>query len=290
MTARPADGRFLLAGDEGPARRWLLWLFSIGGYAFGAALLVMGFSNGLWPFPGGDVVAYFAPAGDAVREGGQVYGMVGPEFPGFRYGPPWAVAYAALSWAGAWLIHAVMLVLDATALWVIAGGNVRRLGYFLWFPLIPFEIAAGQLNLLIAAAIVVAQRGITWPLAIVSFAKVWPVLALRPRDWRMFATAAGLVALITLPWLSLWPQWIEALLQTADTPHGPLIPVHFVVRAVAAVALIALQKPWSRALGAILASPNLYWGQLVVLVAPVAVLLDRPPRDTAEATAVRQPG
>ena len=51
-----------------------------------------------------------------------------------------------------------------------------RFGFILWFPLIPFEFAAGQLNLLIAAAIVVAQRGVTWPLAIVSFAKVWPAL------------------------------------------------------------------------------------------------------------------
>ena len=39
------------------------------------------------------------------------------------------------------------LALDALALWVIAGGSWRRLGWLLWFPLIPFELAAGQLKI-----------------------------------------------------------------------------------------------------------------------------------------------
>ena len=94
------------------------------------------------------------PAGDALRAGKVVY------FPGFLYGPPWAVAFAAVSWLGPAPVHATILVLDVVALWTIAWGNWRRLGYILWFPLIPFEIAAGQLNLVIAAAIVAAQRGL----------------------------------------------------------------------------------------------------------------------------------
>ena len=262
--------------DAAPRRRLILIALSAGGYAFTLILLWIGFSNGQWPFPGGDVVAYFAPAGEAVRNGTAVY-VASPEFPGFRYGPPWAVAFAPLSLGGPALIHAFILVLDGIALLALARGSLLRLGFILWFPLISFELAAGQLNLLIAAAIVVAQRGVAWPLAIVSFAKVWPALALRPADWRKFALAVAIVALVTLPWLPLWPAWIGSLINTADTPHGPLIPVPFAARAVIAALLIALQRPWSRALGAILASPNLYWGQLVVLVAPLAVWLD-PPR------------
>ena len=265
--------------DTPPRRRLILVALSAGGYAFTLILLWIGFSNGQWPFPGGDVVAYFAPAGEAVRNGTDVY-VASAEFPGFRYGPPWAVLFAPLSLGGPALIHVFILVLDALALLAIARGSLRKVGYILWFPLIPFELAAGQLNLVIAVAIVVAQRGVAWPLAIVSFAKVWPVFAMRPADWRKFAIAVAIVALITLPWLPLWPAWIESLINTADTPHGPLVPVSFAARAVIAALLIALQRPWSRALGAILLSPNLYWGQLVVLIAPLAVWLD-PPRVAA---------
>jgi hypothetical protein len=248
---------------------------AIGGYAVAVVLLVEGFASSQWPFPGGDVVDFYAPAGDALRAGTQVY------FPGFLYGPPWAVAFGAVSWLGPAAIHAIVLLLDAVALWTIAGGNLRRLGYILWFPLIPFEIAAGQLNLLIAAAIVAAQRGITWPLAAMSLAKVWPAVALRPRDWRRFLVAIAVISLISLPWLQLWPQWVAALIETSAHPFGPVVPVPFVARAGVAVVLLFFQRPWTRALAAAIISPGLYWGQLVILVAPFSLWLAR--REVSEA-------
>lgn len=247
----------------------LSWAAAIGGYAFAIVLLVEGFAGGQWPFPGGDVVDFYSPAGDALRAGGQVY------FPGFLYGPPWAVAFGAVSWLGPGAIQAIVLALDVVALWTIAGGNLRRLGYILWFPLIAFEIAAGQLNLLVAAAIVAAQRGTTWPLAAMSLAKVWPVVALRPRDGRRFLVAIGLISLVSLPWLALWPQWVTALVQTSAHPLGPVVPVSFVARAVVAVVLLLFQRPWTRALAAAIISPGLYWGQLVILVAPFSLWLAR---------------
>ncbi len=242
---------------------------AIGGYACGAVLLIAGFTGGQWPFPGGDVADFYAPAGDALRAGGQVY------FPGFLYGPPWAVAFGAVSWIGPAAIHAIILVLDAVALWTIAGGNLRRLGHILWFPLIPFEIAAGQLNLLIAAAIVAAQRGITWPLAAVSLAKVWPAVALPLRSWRRFLVAVALLSLTTVPWLPLWPQWVAALVEASSHPLGPVIPIPWIARAVVAAALLLLRRPWARALAAAIVSPGLYWGQLVILVAPFSLWLAR---------------
>ena len=173
--------------------------FAIGGYACCIVFLIVGFSSGRWPFPGGDVAVFYGPAGDALRAGGEVY------FPGFLYGPPWAVAFAAVSWLGPAAIHGIILALDAVALWTIAWGNWRRLGYILWIPLIPYELAAGQLNLLIAAAIVAAQHGIVWPLAAMTLAKVWPAIALPLRHWRRFLIALAAFALISLPWLYLWP-------------------------------------------------------------------------------------
>ena len=242
---------------------------AIGGYACCLVLLVVGFSSPQWPFPGGDVADFYAPAGDALRVGGNVY------FPGFLYGPPWAVAFAATSWLGPGAIHAIILGLDAIALWTIAWGNWRRLGYILWFPLIPFEMAAGQLNLLIAAAIVAAQYGIIWPLAAMSLAKLWPAIALPLRHWRRFLVALALFSLVSLPWLQLWPQWVAVLIDTSGHPFGPLVPVPWIVRACAAAVLLLLRRPWARALAAAIASPGLYWGQLVVLVAPVSLWLAR---------------
>ena len=242
---------------------------AVGGYAFTTVLLVQGFANGQWPFPGGDVVDFYAPAGDAVRSGEQVY------FPGFLYGPPWAIAFGAVSWLGPGAIHAIVLLLDAVALWTIAWGNWRRLGYILWFPLIAFEIAAGQLNLLVAAAIVAAQRGITWPLAAMTLAKVWPAVALPPRHWRRFLVEILLISLVTLPWLSLWPEWVAALVETSSHPLGPVVPIPWIARAGVAGVLLLVRRPWSRALAAAIVSPGLYWGQLVVLVAPFSLWLAR---------------
>ena len=242
---------------------------AVGGYACTAVLLIAGFAGGQWPFPGGDVTDFYAPAGDALRAGGQVY------FPGFLYGPPWAVAFGAVSWLGPTAMHAIIIVLDVVALWTIAGGNLRRLGYILWFPLIAFEIAAGQLNLLIAAAIVAAQRGVIWPLAAMSLAKVWPAVALPPRHWRRFLVAIAAISLATLPWLHLWPRWVGALIETSADPLGPVVPVPWIARAGVAVVLLFFQRPWSRALAAAIVSPGLYWGQLVILVAPFCLWLAR---------------
>jgi hypothetical protein len=271
-------------GNEpsGRIRRGLSIAFAIGGYSVAAAFLAMGFSNGQWPFPGGDVVDFYARAGDALRAGTQVY------IPGFLYGPPWAVAFAAFSWLGPAAIHVIVLIFDAIALWTIAGRDFRRLGFLLWFPLIPFELAAGQLNLLIAAAIVAAQRGTAWPLAAMSLAKVWPVLALPRRLWRPFLVATAVIAAISLPWLPLWPQWVAALVETSAHPLGPVVPVPFLVRAVFVVGLLALRRPWATALGTAISSPGLYWGQLVVLVAPVGLWLGRNDAPTARPVDVRE--
>jgi hypothetical protein len=257
---------------------------AIGGYGFSIALLVQGFQSGRWPFPGGDVTDFYAPAGDALRNGGQVY------FPGFLYGPPWAIAFAAVSWLGPAAIHAIVLVLDVAALWVIVGGDLRRLGWFLWFPLIPFELAAGQLNLLIAAAIVAAQKGRTWPLAAMTLAKVWPIVALPLRDWRAFLRATALIALISVPWLHLWPEWFAALVATSAHPLGPVVPVPFVVRGALAILLLLARRPWCQALAAAIVSPGLYWGQLVVLVAPLSLFLDRGRLTRPQSGGVREPG
>jgi uncharacterized protein YbjT (DUF2867 family) len=75
---------------------------------------------------------------------------------------------------------------------------------------------------------------------------------------------------------------MAALIDTSAHPLGPVVAVPFVVRAGVAVVLLLVRRPWTRALAAAIISPGLYWGQLVILVAPFSLWLAR--RDVSEAS------
>ena len=257
--------------------RPLLVPLAIGGYLNGLIWLAFGFGTQGWAFPGIDIAVVFYPVGEAFLETQRPYTGL------FFYGPPWAPImglFAALPYG---LLHAAIIVLDLVALWVIAGRSLTRMGLLFWFPLVMSEIASGQLNILCAGAIVEAQRGRVWPLAVMAWAKLWPALAVPLRSWRSFVLAGLAFGLLALPWPHLFPDWVTALLGNIEDPIAPLVPVPFLLRLPVALALIALQRPWSRALGAMLASPNLYWGQLVVVIAPIALWFEfrRGPRPAA---------
>jgi hypothetical protein len=228
----------------------------------------VGFGTQGWAFPGIDVALVFYPVGEAFLETQRPYTGL------FFYGPPWAPIFGLFAALPYGLLHVAIIALDVVALWVIAGRSWVRAGLLLWFPLVIGEFASGQLNILCAAAIVEAQRGRTWPLAIMSWAKLWPALALPLRHWRRFLVAGLAFGLLALPWPHLYVDWIQALLGNIEDPIAPLVPVPFLLRLPVALGLIALQRPWTRALGAMLASPNLYWGQLVVVIAPVALWIE----------------
>ena len=270
--------------DRGPAasRRQLAWFaLGMGGWAFAVLIWVVGYHAGRFDFPGGEVRVFYAFAGDAFRSGTDPY-AINADGTVFFYAPPWAAAFSTLSWAGPAAIHLVILVADLFALRYMARGWVRA-GVLCWFVLVPWEMAAGQINLIVAASIVAAVRGTVWPAAITTLAKVSPALAVSPRDWRPFAIALAVCVVLTLPRLDLWPLWIERLLWGLSHPLGPLIPVAFVVRLPVAIGLVAWGRPWSRALGAVLATPGFYWASLVLPVAPAVVWIERPARSSPAA-------
>jgi hypothetical protein len=283
-TTRDATAAGRRATADQTARRTLGVIASIGGYLFVGLGLAVGFLVWDWPFPGIDHQIVFEPAAIAMREVGNAYRSV------LMYGPPWGVLFGAVGGGPSGALHVVLIGLDFVALWSIAGRSWKRAGWLMWFPLVVTEMAAGQLNLLCAAAIVEAQRHTVWPLALMAWAKLWPALALPLRDWRAFALAALAFGVLALPWPNLFPSWIAALLGNIADPIAPLIPVPFLVRLPIAIALVAWQRPWSRALGALLASPNLYAGQLVVLLAPLslAFFLEEP-RTVATSTRTSPP-
>jgi hypothetical protein len=250
----------------------LLVALSFGGVAFTAIQLVVGTQAGLFPIPGGDELIWDR-VGDAIWTGAPIYYRAPNPTDSFWYSPPVAVLFGFLSWLPVVLQHWLFTVLRILSLRVIAGSWLGA-GIACWFPLVAFELGGGNFNLLIAAGIVAAIRR-TPDLAVLgAFAKFGPALAIDPRDWRRVLNVSVILVAISLPWLHLWPEWVAHLVANIGAPLGYQIPISFPVRLVAAlVILLAFRTTWARALAATIAIPAFYWGSLVVLIAPVAILI-----------------
>ena len=216
---------------------------AVGGVAITFIQIVVGSQTGLFPIPPGDTVIWDR-VGDGLRNGEPIYYAAQPLTNSFWYAPPWAVVFAATSWLPPWVLHLAFVAVKVVSLRVIAGSWLGA-GVAAWFPLVAFDLASGSFNLLMAAAIVAAVRG-------------------RPE-------LAVVAALITLPWLSLWPEWIGFLVAYAGSALGPQLPIPMLLRWALALGLLALRRPWTRALAATIAIPAFYWGSLVILIAPIAV-------------------
>lgn len=252
--------------------RPLVLALSLGGVAFTAVQLIVGTQAGLFPIPGGDELIWDR-VGDAIWTGAPIYYNAPILTDSFWYAPPVAVIFGLLSWLPVVGQHVLFTVLKIASLRVIAGSWVGA-GIACWFPLVAFELGGGNFNLLVAAGIVAAIHRRPDLAVLGAFAKLGPGLAIDPRDWRRAGAVGLALVALTIPWLHLWPEWASHLLANIGTPLGPQVPISFPVRAVVGVAiLIAFRTGWARALAATIAIPAFYWGSLVVLIAPVAILL-----------------
>lgn len=223
-----------------------------------------------WTIPGGDIQDAFLAAGHALRDGISPYYLPGSPVP-FFYAPPWAVLFAGLSFLPAPAVYAVIVAAEIAALRYMAGGW-RRFCLLLWFPLLPFEIFGGAINLIIAASFVAAIRGQGWLATVGSLAKLSTVLAVDPRTWRRYLLPVVAALILTLPWLSLWGAWVQSLLTALTMPTiGPDIPVPFAVRLTMALGLVATRRPWAIALGAALATPAFHYVSVVLFIAPLTI-------------------
>jgi hypothetical protein len=248
---------------------------SAGGYAFFAVITVTGARTGQLTLPGGDIVITFDPAGDALRAGMDPYTLE-PFARSLFFAPPWAVSYAALSWLPP-LVLAVLTIVAGIASLRYLTRSWQGVGYALWLPVIPFELASGNVNLIIAATIAAAFRERAEWLALGAYAKFSPLLALRPFMARRFLIGAGFGLLITLPWPWLWVSWIEhdiAAVAELGRAHGPQIPIFPEFRFAAAGVLVLLRRSWASALAAAIAVPFFYWVSTVLLLAPISVYLE----------------
>lgn len=285
--ARP-NGIGALAGSEVNARRRL----TFGGHISGLGLLDLGLTGVgaigagvtiaaiamLWHGTfgiGSDLTAYIR-AGDAVRTGGQVYTTGVAQSGAFLYSPVWAVLFATISWIPGQILQVAIIIADVLSL-RYATGSWRAVGWLGLYPLTWFGLASGNIDLLIVGALVASWRHSGVPLAIVSFAKFSPIFGLDPRRIREFVITCAVLAAITLPWAFLWPQYAEFLLRQPAIA-GTVLPIPWWWRVPVALLLLLPRRPWTSALAAIVAIPTLYWYSTLLMIAPMALILDSRPR------------
>jgi hypothetical protein len=248
----------------------LKWAASIAGYALGIVYLTL-ITNGRLE-PGIDLGAYLR-AGLDLRAGHAVYvGQIG-DATNFPYAPTWAVIAAAASFLPGPLLQAGLMVLDVAAVRYVCG-SWRAAGYVFAWPLTAFVMTSGNVDILIAAAIVMAWREHAGPLVLMSLAKLAPALALPPYRWKQIAVAGAICFAVTLPWWHLWPEWVAYLLRQPAL-ISISIPIPWYVRLPFALAFLAwLRRPWAAALAAVVAMPSLYLSTSVILIAPIRLFLD----------------
>jgi hypothetical protein len=250
-------------------RRLILLGVAVTGYPWAVWQIALGVQVGFLDLPGGDAMIWDR-VGDDFWAGRSPYGM-DREPESFWYAPPFVVLFgllAPLNQLGLWLLT----VACQTAALRYMGGSWRGVGLLLWFPLVPLELSSGGFNLIVAASIVAAVRGRGELAALWALAKLSPALAIHPRDWRPALAVIALLVAVSLPWAWLWPEYVTALIGAYGQSIGPAVPIPFAGRFVLALGLLALWRPWSRALAAVVAIPSFYWSSVAVLVAPAVVV------------------
>jgi hypothetical protein len=188
-----------------------------------------------------------------------------------RYAPPFVLALLpahALSWPVFVTLWAAVCL---AALVYLSGRWALALAAF--YP-VAMELSAGNVNLLIGAAVV---AGFRWPAAwsFVLLTKVSPGIGLVwfavRREWRALGIALGAtVALAAASWLispALWDQWIAAMRSMVGLePEGLHLPIPLPIRLVAVLALVAwgarTNRRWTVLVGATLAMPSIWLATL----------------------------
>ncbi len=194
----------------------------------------------------------------------------------FRYSPPIAFVMAplhALSFeAFYWLWVAAQV---AVLVWMARRWSLAACA----FVAIPMSLYQGNIDLLIAASVVLGMRyPAAWSAAILL--KVTPVIGLLwfavRREWRSLAIAGLVTLLVALPTVILRPDlWVDYGRVLADNagadPHGFPIPlwVRLIVAAGLAIWAARTDRPWLIAIAVAVAQPSLSIRSASVAVAAV---------------------
>ena len=240
------------------------------GWAFGAVTFLVLLADNHFEI-GADLAAYLR-AGDSFRAGEPVYvGEIG-QLEVFSYAPPWAVLFGALAWVPDILMQVGIMVLGLLSIRYVAGSWLWS-GLVFLYPVSVMVLFAGNIEFLIAASIILAAHGRAEPLTFMAMAKISPILAVPPRLWRQVVITVVVAVVVTLPWLHLWPEWVDYLLRQPSSIDIHIGPPWY-LRLPFALALLLVRRPWAPALAVVVGMPSLWLGTLVILIAPVRLWID----------------
>ena len=247
--------------------RYGRFALAVVGYALTLGIIAWGMSVGKFTLTPGDALIWDR-VGDEIRAGISPYYAVAGSG-GFYYAPPWAVLFALVSWLPVQVTALAIMAAEVASLRYIAGSWLR-VGYVCWLPLVAFELPSAQVNLLMAAALAAAVRGDPRAAMVMGAAKLSPVLAIR-ENWRRAVPVALALGAVTLPVAGLWMDWIRQLGGTYGhvIASGAQIDVPFLPRLAVALVLVATGRRWARVVGAVIATPAIYWVSAVMLLALV---------------------
>lgn len=240
-------------------------ILAILGFVVLVVLLVVGFQAGRFTMPGGDVLN-FLDAGERLRDGEVVYVGSWDAVGTVYFAPPVIVMFAIIGLLPGWVLGSVLVALDVVGLRYLTG-SWRAFGWASLCPVTAFQLASGNPNFAIVAAILLASRVHAGPLALAALAKIGPAVAVDPRRLRQFVLWGSAAIALTLPCLWLWPEWLQFLLATPTNPGWPTI-IPFAWRILPIVLLLALRRPSARMLAGALAIPGFYivtaWATLIL--------------------------
>ena len=198
----------------------------------------------------------------------------------FRYAPPFALLFALIQDVPWEIVQLGWLAINMTALWWMCRSWALAV-----VPLYPItlELATGNLNILIAAALV---AGLRWPSAwsFLLLTKLTPAVVFLwfpvRREWRSLAilgaTIGVLFVISALLAPGLWGQWIALLIDNAQLSPGGWAPL--ILRLPLAAALVvwgaATNRTWVLPIAVVLSFGSLWVARFAVLVALVPLVRD----------------
>lgn len=217
----------------------------------------------------------------STQPGVELYGRQwNVEADAYVYSPVFAIALKTLTWLPFATFHVIWTgVLTLTLIWLV--GPIWAVVALLIPGFAGYEIVLGNVNLLIAAAVVLGLSGRSATWAFPLFTKVTPAVGmlwhLARREWSALASVTGvsvvlgLASLVLLP--QAWPAWI-GVLQTQGPPlPDALLVIPIIVRLPLAAALVLLAAyrdwRWLVAVAVWLAIPN--WSVLPSLTVLLAI-------------------
>jgi hypothetical protein len=178
--------------------------------------------------------------------------------------------------------------MQLACLWWLAGRNVLVALALIAFPPVAVEVWSGNVHLILTVLLVMGIRGRVTMFPIGAAIKIapglgipWLLAKLRWRD-AGFAIGAGLAILVVSVVLSpqAWMDWLETMSNRGPDDVAALLPIPYVVRAVAGLllALVAgrLRAPWDGVVLVVavtIAMPTLWATALSTLVAIVPLVV-----------------